>query len=62
MTLTLHFQLDLNLKSKDGGDISTYVTNGEWALIGRVWLYYVMGLNLLQTVVSSEPALFFVFS
>ena len=29
------FQLDLQLKSSDGGDISTYVTNGEWALIGR---------------------------
>merc|ERR1719429_49552 len=28
------FKLDLQLKSGDGGDISTYVTNGEWALIG----------------------------
>jgi len=28
------FKLDLKLKSSDGGDISTYVTNGEWALIG----------------------------
>merc|ERR1719270_1429478 len=28
------FKLDLQLKSSDGGDISTYVTNGEWALIG----------------------------
>jgi len=28
------FKLDLKLKSTTGGDISTYVTNGEWALIG----------------------------
>jgi len=28
------FKLDLKLKSEEGGDISTYVTNGEWALIG----------------------------
>ena len=38
------FQLDLKLKSDDGGDISTYVTNGEWALIGRhpVWSVSVL--------------------
>merc|ERR1712128_370932 len=28
------FKLDLKLKSSDGGDISTYIPNGEWALLG----------------------------
>jgi len=28
------FKLDLKLKAPDGGDISGYTTNGEWALIG----------------------------
>ena len=31
----LLFQLDLRLNSDNGGDISTYVTNGEWDLIGK---------------------------
>ena len=29
------FQLDLKLNSDKGGDTSTYVTNGEWDLIGK---------------------------
>lgn len=32
---TFIFQLDLKLNSEKGGDISTYVTNGEWDLIGK---------------------------
>jgi len=28
------FKLDLTLGGKEGGDISTYVTNGEWHLLG----------------------------
>jgi len=28
------FKLDLKLKDKDGGDLATYVDNGEWHLIG----------------------------
>ena len=28
-------QLDLALKQADGGDISSFVTNGEWDLIGK---------------------------
>ena len=31
----LFFQLDLRLNSEKGGDTSTYVTNGEWDLIGK---------------------------
>ncbi|KFM66080.1 Neuronal acetylcholine receptor subunit alpha-7, partial [Stegodyphus mimosarum] len=27
------YQLDLRLSSEDGGDLSTYITNGEWELI-----------------------------
>ena len=30
------FQLGLKLKNPEGGDISGYTTNGEWALIGTV--------------------------
>ena len=31
---TLHLQVDLRLKEKDGGDISSFISNGEWDLIG----------------------------
>ena len=34
--LVQNFQLDLKLKSDEGGDTSTYILNGEWDLIGRV--------------------------
>ena len=30
----MSFQLDFQLKD-DGGDLGTYVTNGEWDLLGR---------------------------
>ena len=30
-----HFQLDLTLKDKKGGDISSFIPNGEWDLIGK---------------------------
>jgi len=29
------FQLDLALKDEKGGDISSFITNGEWDLIGK---------------------------
>ena len=28
-------QLDLKLNSLDGGDLSTFIPNGEWEVIGR---------------------------
>lgn len=28
-------QLDLVLKSEEGGDLSDFITNGEWYLIGK---------------------------
>jgi hypothetical protein len=28
-------QLDLALKDEKGGDISSFITNGEWDLIGK---------------------------
>ena len=28
------FQLDLALKDENGGDISSFISNGEWDLIG----------------------------
>ena len=30
------FQLNLTLNSEAGGDISTYIENGEWSLIGTI--------------------------
>ncbi|CAL1286349.1 unnamed protein product [Larinioides sclopetarius] len=35
------FQLDLRLASEDGGDLSTYITNGEWILIGKYFPYFL---------------------
>ena len=29
------FQLDLKLNSEDGGDYSTFISNGEWDLVGK---------------------------
>ena len=34
---TLYFQLELTLNKEDGGDISSFVSNGEWDLIGEFW-------------------------
>ena len=33
--LILFFQLDLALKDENGGDISSFITNGEWDLLGN---------------------------
>lgn len=30
------FQLDLQLQDEEGGDLSSFVTNGEWSLIGKM--------------------------
>lgn len=30
------FQLDLQLQDETGGDISSFVTNGEWDLLGEL--------------------------
>lgn len=29
------FQLDLQLQDDAGGDISSFITNGEWELLGK---------------------------
>ena len=31
----LLFQLDLVLNSEEGGDLSDFITNGEWYLLGK---------------------------
>ena len=45
------FQLELILNKADGGDISTYVPNGEWDLIGenKMW-------NIVKIKQSLEDA------
>ena len=30
------FQLDLKLNSETGGDLSTFIPNGEWEVIGEI--------------------------
>ena len=37
-------QLDLVLNSEDGGDLSDFITNGEWYLIGKS---FAIILNLI---------------
>ena len=39
------FQLELILNKADGGDISTYVPNGEWDLIG-ILLYSPLDVSV----------------
>ena len=34
-TKNINLQLDLDLKDEDGGDISSFIPNGEWDLIGK---------------------------
>ena len=34
LTFTFPLQVDLRLKEEDGGDISSFISNGEWDLIG----------------------------
>lgn len=31
------FQLDLQLQDEMGGDLSSFVTNGEWELLGKIF-------------------------
>ena len=32
----IFFQLDLKLNSETGGDLSTFIPNGEWEVIGEI--------------------------
>ena len=42
-----NFQLDLTLKDGKGGDISSFIPNGEWDLIGKInFLLELTFLNL----------------
>lgn len=42
MSFLLFPQLDLQLQDEAGGDISSFVTNGEWDLLGK---YGMMGVG-----------------
>lgn len=35
------FQLDLQLQDESGGDISSFVTNGEWELLGMCFFSFI---------------------
>lgn len=44
--MRLHlFQLDLQLQDEIGGDLSSFVTNGEWELLGMCMHAYARTLN-----------------
>lgn len=34
-SVIIHLQLDLQLQDEAGGDISSFITNGEWELLGK---------------------------
>lgn len=64
----IHTQLDLILKSEEGGDISDFITNGEWFLIGKyciltLWnliffnlsLFYYLHSSLASSLALSAP-------
>ena len=42
------FQLDLKLNSETGGDLSTFIPNGEWEVIGKHLFYTIFSL-IIQT-------------
>ena len=53
--------MDLKLDSEDGGDISTFVQNGEWEVIGRLetphlslQLYTIIGVPAKRNEVIYE--------
>lgn len=35
------FQLDLQLQDEAGGDISSFITNGEWELLGKFFVVVI---------------------
>ena len=49
------FQLDLKLNSDKGGDTSTYVTNGEWDLIGENKRKSASGCHHLFSIICYFP-------
>lgn len=38
------FKLDLVLNSEEGGDLSDFITNGEWHLIGEYIFEPIIGI------------------
>ena len=54
------FQLGLKLKNPEGGDISGYTTNGEWALIGTVVKTLLLRCNTNYYYYVSQPTFNFI--
>jgi len=46
-------QLDLVLNSETGGDLSDFITNGEWYLLGKLTIFVVFFCSCLEK--SSGP-------
>lgn len=45
MNYSLYFQLDLQLQDESGGDISSFITNGEWELLGLYVEIYKLNME-----------------
>lgn len=57
-------QIDLRLSSEEGGDLSTYITNGEWELISKkmnllIFYYFILYMrHVYERVIRSETFIF----
>lgn len=43
-TKSMELQLDLVLNSEAGGDLSDFITNGEWYLLGEYFSLPIFGI------------------
>lgn len=57
VTLCLPPQIDLQLNNEQGGDISGYITNGEWDLIGEPRLAFERTLLTITRCKGIAPFL-----
>ena len=55
MSNVLYLQLDLALQYETGGDLSNFMPNGEWSLIGEAILEQCFSeYNAMHTILPME--------
>lgn len=55
----IQFQVDLALKDEGGGDISSFISNGEWDLIGKcIYAQHLIYTTFLLFI--SEANIFYI--
>lgn len=54
------FQLDLQLQEEKGGDLSSYVTNGEWDLLGVCTFKFKLRVKKKKTKHNNKQYVLFV--